>query len=139
MGPYADSFKDVGHGPGTFEFFFGPAVSGAFPHAHPAAWNAIVYGRKRWVLFTPGKLQDTHELPGGEVPAYDWFKDSYPIWREKMGEHLVEFNQEEGEIVLLPDNWGHAIVNLEPCIGVSKQMGTFTWKDGVPAEVTDMM
>ena len=22
-------------------------------------------------------------LFGGEVPAYDWFKDSYPIWREK--------------------------------------------------------
>ena len=47
---------------------------------------------------TPGKLQDTEELPGGEVPAYDWFKDSYPIWRQKFGrEHLFEFVQEEGQ------------------------------------------
>jgi hypothetical protein len=35
LGVHAASFKDVGHGPGTFEFFLGGAVSGAFPHAHP--------------------------------------------------------------------------------------------------------
>ena len=36
-GKYAGSFVD-GHGPGVFEFFFGPALSGAGMHAHPAAW-----------------------------------------------------------------------------------------------------
>ena len=56
-----------------------------------------------------------------------------------MGAHLLEFQQEAGEIVYVPDNWGHAILNLQPCAGVSKQMGTFTWKDGPPEQVTDLM
>ena len=92
------------------------------------------------MLFTPGKLQDTHELPGGEVPAYDWFKDSYPIWRAKFGnEHLFEFVQEEGEVVYVPDNWGHNVLNLEPSVGISKQMGTFTWKDGLPDSLLNLL
>ena len=37
-GKYAGSFAGDGHGPGVFEFFFGPALSGAGMHAHPAAW-----------------------------------------------------------------------------------------------------
>ena len=32
-----------------------------------------------------------------------------------MSEHIVEFYQEEGEVVYVPDNWGHALINLEPC------------------------
>ena len=37
IGQYAGSFDD-GHPPGVFEFFFGPALSGAGMHAHYAAW-----------------------------------------------------------------------------------------------------
>ena len=36
--------------------------------------------------------------------------------------HLIEFTQEEGEVVYVPDNWAHAVLNLEPCVGVSKQV-----------------
>ena len=92
--------------------------SGAYLHAHNAAWNGLVSGRKRWLLLTPGKLQDSHELPAGQVPAFEWFRDSSPIWREKLAGHIIEFTQEEGEVVYVPDTWGHAILNLEPCIGV---------------------
>jgi len=124
---------------GTFEFFFGPAGSGAYLHAHNAAWNGLVYGRKRWLILTPGKLQDSHELPAGQVPAYEWFRDSSPIWRSKLAGHIIEFTQEEGELVYIPDTWGHAILNLEPCIGVSKQIGKFTWPDGLPDSVVELM
>merc|ERR1712070_847124 len=31
-------------------FFLGPAHSGAYFHTHTAAWNAVVYGKKRWFL-----------------------------------------------------------------------------------------
>lgn len=100
----------------------------------------MVYGRKRWVLVSPGKTQNTKELPGGKgVPAYKWFQDSFPLWKRDFGEHLVEFYQEEGEVVYVPDNWGHALLNVEPCIGVSKQLGTFQWKEGVPQPIVDLL
>ena len=37
------------HKDGAFEFFLGPALSGAYLHGHGAAYNALVSGRKRWV------------------------------------------------------------------------------------------
>jgi len=117
---------------GMFEFFMGPAGSGAYLHAHAAAWNGIVHGRKRWLMVSPGKLQDTNKLPAGQVPSFEWYKSSYPIWREQLGSHLVEFIQEEGELVFVPDLWGHAIINLEPTVGISKQIGTFAWPEGIP-------
>jgi hypothetical protein len=84
-------------------------------------------------------MQDSADLPGGEVPAFEWFRDSYPIWREKFADHLIEFYQEEGEVVYVPDNWGHAIMNLEPCVGVSKQLGTFRYPFGVPDSVATLI
>ena len=69
----------------------------------------------------------------------DWYNLSYPLWRAKMGAHLLEFIQEEGEIVYVPDNWAHNVINLEPTVGVSKQLGTFTWPDGVPAELEGLL
>ena len=30
------------------QFILGPKGSGAYPHFHNAAANALVYGRKRW-------------------------------------------------------------------------------------------
>lgn len=139
VGRHAGSFKDCHHPNGTFEFFIGTAGSGAYLHAHPAAWNGLVFGRKRWILLTPGKMQDNDDLPGGEVPAFEFFRDSYPIWKDKFADHLIEFYQEEGEVVYVPDNWGHAIMNLEPCVGVSKQIGTFWYPTGVPDSVTRLL
>lgn len=68
-------------------------------HSHKAAWNGLVHGRKRWLLVPPGVKQDSYELPAGQVPAFEWYRDSYPIWRKKMKKHLLEFYQEEGEVV----------------------------------------
>ena len=35
-----------------------------------------------------------------------------------------EFIQEPGEVVFIPAGWGHGILNIEPTIGISMQMGT---------------
>ena len=58
-----------------------------------------------------------------------------------MKKHILEFYQEEGEVVYVPDNWGHALINYEPCVGVSKQIGEFKWPggDGVPEGVAKML
>lgn len=45
----------------------------------------------------------------------------------------------KGEVVYIPDNWGHAIMNLEPSVGVSKQIGTFRYPLGVPDSVAKLL
>lgn len=41
----------------------------------------------------------------------------------------IEFEQNEGEVLYIPFGWGHAVLNLEPVIGVARQVGQ-------PAELT---
>ena len=53
--------------------------------------------------------------------------------------HDMTSSYYSGEVLYVPDNWGHNVLNLEPSIGISKQMGTFTWKDGLPDSVLDLL
>lgn len=39
--------------PDFFELLIGGEGTGAYPHTHQAAWNAIVFGVKRWFLWPP--------------------------------------------------------------------------------------
>ena len=99
-------FSDGKHVDGKFEFFLGPALSGADMHAHAAAWNGLVYGRKWWVIM-PADLYDEVRvhLSFSRVPALDFFKDQLPQWRKRYKNAIYEFIQEPGEVVYVPDMW----------------------------------
>eukprot|EP00729_Bicosta_minor_P007432 gene7432-22514_t len=121
---------NTGHREGMFDFSFG---SGAHAHVHRSAWNALVRGRKQWVLFPADVLSP--EGVSQNMPALEWFRTHLPKLRNAG--MVVEFVQEAGEVVLVPDNWGHAVLNLEPSIGVAKQMGSWDFK--VPNVVQDFV
>ena len=131
----------------AFEFFAGPALSGAQPHTHTAAWNGLVAGRKQWFLWPPHHSQD-HAGSGawnsgnaleegeGEVDrhigppraaagesAWEWVTRRLEATRATAGAAPIEFVQEAGEVVFVPAGWPHAVLNLEPSIGVSVQLG----------------
>jgi hypothetical protein len=105
--------------PGVFEFTIGPAGSGSHPHVHYGAWNALVHGRKRWIMWAPSVLKE-HDV-NVTMPAVEFFTDVLPIMT-KRNEQIYEFIQEAGEIVFVPDQWGHAVLNLEPSVGASRQL-----------------
>jgi hypothetical protein len=105
--------------PGVFEFSIGPAGSGSHPHVHAGAWNALVHGRKRWILWAPSVLKE-HAV-NVSMPALEFFTEILPKMSERS-EQLYEFIQEAGEIVYIPDHWGHAVLNLEPSVGASRQL-----------------
>ena len=49
--PLPGVYRDEPHGADTsFEFFFGPALSGAYPHVHGAAWNGCTVTGATWLL-----------------------------------------------------------------------------------------
>lgn len=70
------SFIDEGFTPGPpfaslrhsgKQFMVGPMGSGAPPHEHMEAINALFHGRKRWAIFHPAKKQ------WASTPALEWF------------------------------------------------------------------
>ena len=88
---------NTGHEEGMFDFSFGPAGAGAHAHVHRSAWNALVRGRKQWVLFPADVLSP--EGVSQNMPALEWFRKHVPTLR-KAG-MIVEFVQEAGEVVIV--------------------------------------
>ncbi|KAJ3125233.1 hypothetical protein HK098_000431 [Nowakowskiella sp. JEL0407] len=113
----------------------GPARSGTGIHVDPlgtSAWNALISGHKRWVLFppsTPKEMIDPRGLTDNE--ASTWFVEVYPSLvspktRDESGKSLaerygiVEILQGPGEVVFVPGGWFHVVMNLDFTVAVTQ-------------------
>ncbi|KAI3688012.1 hypothetical protein L1987_81718 [Smallanthus sonchifolius] len=83
----------------------GPAGSGSSFHIDPnstSAWNAVVKGSKKWVLFPPDVA------PPGVYPSADGAKKP------------VECVCKAGEVIFVPNGWWHLVINLEDSIAITQ-------------------
>lgn len=119
-------------------FLIGPERSGTCVHIDPlatSAWNTLIVGNKRWVLFPPSvpksvvkgsDLIQKHE----DDEAVHYFTTILPRIKqtavESGGEgkykdfECYEFTQYEGETVYIPNGWWHAVLNLTHTVGVTQ-------------------
>jgi hypothetical protein len=111
--------------PTKWRFFVGPALSGTLPHHHAYAINALARGRKRWAIYAgadPAKtaqlLEEGYRDYNSSAQAVDWFLTECPKLRSRQGVRLWELAQEPGDLVYIPDLFIHAVLNLEPVVGV---------------------
>eukprot|EP00667_Euglena_gracilis_P006218 EG_transcript_6270 len=123
-----DLFKVLGPSRPDYRWLIiGPAGSGSSFHVDPNAtnaWNGLVTGAKRWLLFpphrTPPGIFATADM--GEVTApqsmYEWFMNYYQ-WVESCAE-CVQCTARAGELVFVPRGWWHAVVNLEESIAITQ-------------------
>jgi len=99
-------------------FLVGPKRSGTSLHIDPlgtSAWNTVLTGRKRWILFPPSTPRDLAKgkalyRKGEDDEPINYFVDILPRLRAlPASEELVfhEFIQEEGETVFVPGGWWH--------------------------------
>ena len=94
-------------------FYIGPPGSHVYFHVHSAAANALVFGKKLWLLLPPfihwgpavGEMDEWLDLPSSELPARP----------------LVAI-QGPGDVLFIPEGWSHATINLETSIGIAVQM-----------------
>lgn len=138
--PLASVF-DYGLDPVLRQFALGPALTGAPMHFHGRAFNALVHGVKLWVLLPPPLaifstrhpvLWLLHELPvlarrlssshsqrgkqpsdqrgGSGAPGDAWGDDHAAVYVTVQG---------PGDVVFVPENWAHVVVNLADCVGVA--------------------
>ncbi|CAM9377896.1 unnamed protein product [Discosporangium mesarthrocarpum] len=113
-------------------FLLGPRRSGTSVHVDPlgtSAWNTVIVGRKRWVLFPPGTDRNVakarHFIRGGEDDEpVDYFVDHLPRLRRAHSTHdrlgMIEFVQHPGETVFVPGGWWHAVINMDNTIAVTQ-------------------
>jgi hypothetical protein len=112
-------------------FYAGRAQLGALPHRHGDALNLLVQGKKQWVLFdaapaSPGRLlheQYRRAYPAGtRVTPAEWLgREQHELRAHAAASGLVvhEFVQVEGDVVYVPRDFTHAVVNLSDVIGIT--------------------
>lgn len=103
----------------SFQFYLGGPKTGAPNHYHSHAINVLLYGAKRWFL-TPPRNADYSSL----APV-EFLEQEVPHRQHSM----VQCVQRTGEIMYVPADWGHAIVNVRPSIGFA---GEFRMVNSIP-------
>ncbi|MQL96224.1 hypothetical protein Taro_028899 [Colocasia esculenta] len=106
----------------------GPAGSGSSFHVDPnstSAWNAVIRGSKKWVMFPPEVVPPgVHPSPDGAevacpVSIIEWFMNFYDECK-KWKKRPVECVCKAGEIVFVPNGWWHLVINLEDSIAITQ-------------------
>ena len=90
------------------QFYVGGALSGAPVHYHSSAWNVLVYGQKRWFIFPP------HQSFYSKQHVWEW-------WKTRNRPQALECVQHPGDMIVLPDMWGHAVINLRESVGLASE------------------
>ena len=91
-----------------FIMYIGPKGSGSPPHFHRDTVNGLVYGIKHWYLWPPAKAFFSI------LHIQDWI-NQYSYYGNYSD--AVECIQLPGDVLYIPDNWGHAVINEEHSIG----------------------
>ena len=107
----------------------GPARSGSSWHIDPnatSAWNAVVRGSKKWILFPPGQVPPgVHPSPDGAdvatpVSITEWFMNFYDQTQRGGAPRPIEGICKAGEVLFVPHGWWHLVLNLEEAVAVTQ-------------------
>ena len=72
------------------------------------AINGLAFGAKLWRLKPPWRADYS------SVPAFAAFQRADPGARACV--------QRAGDVLFVPNNWGHAVLNLETAVGVAAEL-----------------
>jgi len=119
-------------------FLVGPERSGTCVHIDPlgtAAWNTLLFGQKRWVLFPPQVPKHIAKGKGlvrknEDDEAVHYFDFILPRIKRRAaasggtGEYkdfaCYEFTQHAGETVYIPYGWWHGVLNVTATVGITQ-------------------
>eukprot|EP00928_Gymnodinium_smaydae_P017568 TRINITY_DN16719_c0_g2_i1.p1 TRINITY_DN16719_c0_g2~~TRINITY_DN16719_c0_g2_i1.p1 ORF type:complete len:495 (-),score=94.08 TRINITY_DN16719_c0_g2_i1:361-1845(-) len=96
------------------QFGLGFRGAGAHWHSHHAALNALFIGQKQWFLTPP------EATTWSRLPAAEWAASEERHALQASGA-LLEVTQCAGDLLFVPDGWGHATVLQEYSVGVGQE------------------
>lgn len=95
----------------TAQFYLGGPGSGSPIHWHNNALNYNVYGTKLWTLFPP---------PSAIYSRLHTQVDSNKYARLVAGDGVLHCIQRTGDVMFVPEGWGHGVLNLEVSVGYAR-------------------
>ena len=98
---------------GNWFLSVGATSSGQHFHSHGEALNAVVWGRKRWFFLAPGS-----SVRASDYASSLEFVRGLPANRRE-GASVAECVQERGDVVIVPAQLPHAVVNDGDTVSVS--------------------
>ncbi len=119
-------------------WLLGPKRSGTCVHIDPlatSAWNTLIVGQKRWVLFPPHVPKGVVKGKGlvrsdEDDEAVHYFSFILPRIKRKasmlkgMPKYkdfcCFEFTQNPGETIYVPNGWWHAVLNITDTVAVTQ-------------------
>ena len=88
--------------------YIGANGSGNPFHYHQQTWNALLAGRKRWLLYPPARAFYS------ELHPREWMARN-----RSAGVPPLECEQAAGDVFFLPRLWGHGTLNVGEAVGVA--------------------
>jgi hypothetical protein len=105
-------------------FVLGATNTSTFWHAHTHAYRVLLYGATRWFLLPPYTSVSALE---SLTSMQRWLGDHYDTATRSLpsanGLRPLECVQRAGEVTFVPTGWLHAIINLEPVVGIAYEVG----------------
>jgi len=112
----------------------GRDLQGLTFHRHNAAWNTVVFGAKRWILYDGVRFEHnitrlkrmTRDIENPVQPTGpQWIKTLYHK-NERMEEirnYGHDCIQHAGDMIYVPDQWAHMVVNIGDTVAIVSERG----------------
>jgi len=107
-------------------FFYGPNESGTHPHTHGDAFNVLASGTKEWLFYDAHKsispngysemIKTLKKYPVGTF-SKNYFKKEINSLNKKVLD-LTMCTQEAGDIIYVPRQCSHAVLNKSDVMGI---------------------
>ncbi len=111
----------------SYFFFHARSLGGALPHVHPfEVFNLLQQGEKKWILYDADPsispqanflMQEYKEKYGANAYARDWFANELQVLPQQLS-NVYECTQVAGDIVYIPVNFCHAVLNQSDVTGL---------------------
>lgn len=113
----------------------GADLQGLTFHHHREAWNVVIFGAKRWILWDHARWKDadpdmqwklTRDWANGtHVTGAEWIQRLYPEpeRRAEIRNHGHDCIQREGDLMFVPHRWMHMVVNIGDTVSVISEVG----------------
>mmetsp|Transcript_23489 Transcript_23489/g.38736 ORF Transcript_23489/g.38736 Transcript_23489/m.38736 type:complete len:360 (-) Transcript_23489:128-1207(-) len=102
-------------------------------HRHNAAWNAVIFGAKRWILYDAERISNITRLKTMtrdvrnpiQLDTANWIrklynKDDRKYEIRNYGHDCV---QRAGEMMYVPRGWAHMVLNIGDTVAVVSERG----------------
>lgn len=103
------------------QWALGGGGTGAPVHFHNTAWNALIYGAKEWVIYPPQYMIMSNK----QILDY---VETDKISFEKRGVHSLSCIQTAGDVLIVPESWGHGVLNIQDAVAVATESKTSLWR-----------